>query len=101
MFAGLRFNSFIRRDDQNNGVDSTGPGEHVFDKPLVPGYVDNSDVLLVREEQMSKSEFDRNAALLFFSKTIRIDARECANERRLAVIDVTGSADDDSTRAVH
>jgi GxxExxY protein len=42
-----------------------------------------------------KAEVDGNAAPLFFLQTIRIDAGEGADQRRLAVVDVSGGAYDE------
>ena len=45
--------------------------------------------LAVRE-----AEIDRDAALLFFGQAIGVDAGQRFDERRLAVIDMTGRGDD-------
>jgi hypothetical protein len=54
------------------------------------GNVDKAEIAQVRE-----SEVDRNAAAFFFFQTIRVDARECADQRCLAVVDVSGGAYDE------
>jgi hypothetical protein len=40
------------------------------------------------------TEFDGNAAPLFFRQAVGVDARQRAHQRRLAVVDVACSADD-------
>ena len=44
---------------------------------------------------MREAEVDGDAAALFFFQTVGVDAGEGADQRGLAVIDVSGGADDD------
>jgi hypothetical protein len=44
---------------------------------------------------VSEAEIDRDAAGLFFLEPIRIGAGQRLDQRALAMIDVTGGADDD------
>ena len=45
--------------------------------------------------EMSEAQVDGDAAFLFLSPTIAVDARQRFDELRLAVVDVAGGADDD------
>jgi hypothetical protein len=56
----------------------------------MPGDVDKPEITQVR-----KAEVDGNAAALFFFQTIRVDTSEGADQRRLAVVDVSGGAYDE------
>ncbi len=67
--------------------------QHVFDKALVTGNVDEPNAQIIQLE-IGKAEIDSDAATFFFRKTIGIDTGQSAHESALAMIDVTGSADD-------
>ena len=69
-------------------------GKHVLNEALVARHIDKSDAD-VPEIEIRKTDIDRNAAALLFRQSIRVDPRQCAHQRRLAVIDVTGGTDDD------
>jgi GxxExxY protein len=45
--------------------------------------------------KMSEPQIDRNATPFFFFKTVRVDARECPDQRGLAMIDVSRGAYDE------
>ena len=47
------------------------------------------------EFQVRKSEINGDAAAFFFFEAIGVGAGQGADERALAVVDVTGGADDD------
>ena len=63
------------------------------------GDVDNSDVAALRirtvEGEVGEAEVYRDAACFFFRQTIRIGSGERVDECAFAVIDVTGSRDDE------
>ncbi len=90
VLACLRLDGFVGGDDQEDGVDAGGSGEHVLDETLVAGDVDETDVA-----EMSEAEVDGDAAAFFFLKTVGVDAGEGSDERCLAVIDVSCCADDE------
>src|SRR5215213_8922852 len=92
MLARLRHHAFISRDDQREQVDTVRSSQHVFDETFVTGNVDEADAQIVQLE-IGKAEIDSDAATFFFRKTIGIDAGQSAYESALAVIDVTGGAD--------
>jgi hypothetical protein len=54
------------------------------------GDVDKTNFTQVREPQI-----DRDAAAFFFFETICIDPGECADQRRFAVVDMSGRAYDE------
>ncbi len=62
-------------------------------------YIDNADVepLLVRpiKNQLGKAELNCDLSRFFFRQAIGISSRERLDKRALAVIDVTGSRNDE------
>jgi len=60
----------------------------------VTGDIDETDSDLAQIE-IGKSNIDRDAAALLFRQTISVDAGEGAHQRGLAVIDVSGRANND------
>ena len=99
MFASLRLDAFIGGDDQQHQVNSAHACQHVAHKALVAGHIDeayaNPAAIGGGEFEVSKPDIDRNATPLFFFETVGINAGQRFDERSLAVIDMSGRADDD------
>ena len=57
--------------------------------------------LAVGQVQRSESQFDGDAALLFFLEAIRVDAADRLDEAGFTVIDVSGGAEDAETEIAH
>ena len=70
------------------------PAIIVRDKLLVARHV-NQVHLAARQRQMREAEDDGHAPLLLFFEPVCLDARQRADERRLAVVHVPGDADRD------
>ena len=92
MLARLRHDGFIRRDDQEDAVDSSHAREHRPHEPFMPGNVDERDAR-VADGGMRKPELDGDAACFLFLETIGIDAGQRPDQRAFPVIDVAGCAD--------
>jgi len=95
VLARLRHDAVVGRDDQDHDVDPRRARDHVLHEPLVTGHVDDPDRAPVRQLEAREAEVDRHPALDFLLEAVGIDACERLHERRLAVIDVSGGADDD------
>src|ERR1700674_1514819 len=94
MLLGLRHHAVVGGDGEEYEVDAVRAGEHVADEALVPGDVDDAGAGIVGKGEVGEAEIDRNAALLFFFEAVGVLAGERFDERGLAVIDMTGGADD-------
>src|SRR5262245_58822956 len=70
------------------------PGKHVLYEPLVTRNVYKAEPEIV-DHEIGEADVNRNPALLFFFEPVCIDAGERFNKSRLAVVDVSCSADDD------
>ena len=81
-------------DHEDAGVHRTDSGEHVLHEPFVTGHVDEPDLDARRQGREREAEIDREPAHLLFGEAVGVGAREREHERRLAVVDVTGSSDD-------
>ena len=68
--------------------------QHVLDESLVSGHINKAGAD-VAKIQIGKANIYSDAAPLLFRQTIRVDARQRAHQRRLAMIDMAGGADDD------
>jgi len=88
MLASLRAHAFRQGDDQQGGVDTAGASQHRVHKALMTGDVDEAELVGV-----GVAEVDGDAAALFLSQPIGIDAGEGFHQRGLAVIDVACRAD--------
>ncbi len=94
MLSRLWLDGFVGRNHQQHQIEAESPGQHIAHKAFVARDVDKANAqVLDLEEREANIEGD-TAPLLFF-QTIRMRARERLHERRLAVIDMAGGADND------
>ena len=92
MLHRLRHHAFVGRDAQHDPVEPRGAADHRADEILVARHVDEiHDPCFGLEER--EAEHDREPPLALFLETIRFDAGERADERRLPVIDVADHAE--------
>ena len=101
MLDGLGHDPLVRRHDEQHEVDAADARQHVADKFLVTGHVDDADIGAVRRLHVRETQFDRDAALLFFFQSVRVDAGQSLDQTGLAVIDVSGRADDNVSHKSH
>jgi len=94
VFARLGHDPLVSSDHQQGDVDAAYASQHVVDESLVARDVDDRDLDAVRQSQPGKAQVDCHATLFFFLQTIRIDAGQGVDQRRLAMVDVAGRADD-------
>ena len=94
MFARLRHHRIIGGDHEQRGIDARRPGNHRVNEPLMPGHVDQCKPAAVVVE-MREAQLDRDAAAFLLGQSINRAAGQRMHERRLAVIDVPGQANDD------
>ena len=94
VLLGLRHHAVVGGDDQQHEVDAVRAGEHVADEALVPGHVDDAGRLAVADVEVREAEVDRDAALALLLEPVGVDPGQRFDQRRLAVIDVAGGAED-------
>ena len=94
MFAGLGHDAFVGGDDEEGEVDPTDAGKHVLDEAFVAGHVDKADGASGGQLAPGETEIDGQAARFLFGPAIGVDAGERLHEGALAVVDVSGGADD-------
>ena len=94
MLARLRHHAFVGGDDEQRRVDAAHARQHVLDEVDVAGHVHDADRFAARQREPRKAEIDRHLALAFFFEPIGMSAGEGLHQRRFAVIDVAGGADD-------
>src|SRR5690348_7150387 len=99
MLAGLRLDGFVSGDHHQYQIDAAHAGQHVADKTLVTGDVDETkpDFFTAGrgELQVSEAEIDGDAAALLFLEAVGVNAGKGLDQRGLAVVDVSGGAEDD------
>ena len=86
----------VGRDDQQRGVDLARPDEHVADQPVVPRHVDEVDHAARRGS--ARCAYPTSIVMPappLLGEAIGVDPGERAEQRRLAVVDVAGRADDE------
>jgi len=83
----LRLNGFVGGDNHQHQIDSAHAGQHIANKTLVAGNVDEAEADFLaagsREFQMREAEIDGNTASLLFFQTICINAGEGFDQRGL------------------
>src|SRR5262245_28661249 len=93
MLLALRHHAIVSRDRKEHQIDAVGARQHVPDKSLVTGNVDDPGASAIGQGEIRESEIDRDAALLFLLQAVGILARERLDQSGLAMIDMTGGAD--------
>jgi hypothetical protein len=97
MLHCLRLDTFVGRDNKHDCGNAASSREHVADEEAVTGNINKADAergsVRRGKFERSKTQVNRNAAAFLFGKAIRINAREGANQRRLAVVNVTSGPD--------
>ena len=88
MFNRLLFDRVIASDNQQHHVHSSGTGQHLADELFVAGNVNDADSIVFDFEERV-TEFDRDAAFLFFRKSIGVSAGQSSDQGCFAVVDVT------------
>jgi hypothetical protein len=73
MLPGLGHDRFIGRNHEQNKIDPSDPGQHVFDEFFMSRHV-NEPNLNVTKVEMSESQVNRNASKLFFFQAVGIDS---------------------------
>ena len=101
VFGGLGGPAVVGRDHHQRGGHRPHPGEHVADEPLVAGDVDDGEPPTGRQRGPGEAEVDGQPAAAFFRPAIGFHARQGADQRRLAVVDVAGGGDHVHGAGVH
>ncbi len=94
VLARLRHHRLVSGDMEHDEVHATDAGQHVADEAFVTRDVDEGEDGFLFGG-VGKAEVDRDAALFLLAQPIGIGAGQRQDQRALAVIDVTCSADDD------
>lgn len=76
-----------------------GTGQHILDEFLVARHVDNAGLRMIVKLDMGKAQLDGNAPLFLLDKAVSVDTGQGLDEHGLAVIHMTGGADDDVLHA--
>src|SRR2546430_17476415 len=74
-------------------IHAVDTGEHVLEKALVSGHVDDSDPASAGQLQIGEAEVDGHATALLLLEPVGIDVGQGFDQRRFAMVDMTGSAD--------
>ena len=91
MLAGLGHHRIVGGDDQHRQVEPGRAGEHVADEPLVAGDVHDREAVIA-DLQRREAQVDRDTPPLLRREPVGVHARQGADQRGLAVVDVAGSA---------
>jgi len=94
VLPGLRHHAVIGRHHQQCQVDAGGPGHHVAHEVLVAGNVHHADDRAVGQGERGEAQVDGDAALFFLGESVGVATGESFDQHRLAVVDVSGGADD-------
>ena len=79
---------------QHGKVNASRAGQHVFDKFFVARHVYDACLGAIVKIQVGKTQLDGNAPLLFLHQPVGVDAGEGFDQQGLAVVHMTGGADD-------
>ncbi len=96
VLAGLRHHALVGRHHQERPIDAGRAGNHGVDQPLMPGDVHEVQLEVILA-QLGEAEVDGDPPFPFLREPVTVGAGECLDQGGLAVIDVTGGAEDDVT----
>jgi hypothetical protein len=65
----------------------------------VAGHIDDADAVAAGEVEIGEAQLDGDAALLLLLEPVGVDAGQGPDQAGLAVVDVSGGAEDDFTHA--
>ena len=87
----------VGRHNQQHGVHPGGARDHVAYEAFVPRNVHERQHALGRQLQIGETEIDRDASFLLLLEPVGMDPGQRLNERALAVVDVSGGAENEVT----
>ena len=93
VFSCLWHDSFIRCNYQKYQVHSDNSGNHIVDKFLMSGYIDDPRAVSARQIKIGKPQIDRNSSALFFFPAVCISSGQCFDQCRLTMINMSGRSD--------
>ena|SRR5947209_20459921 len=100
MLLGLRLDTFIGGNHKQDQVYTADSGQHVANKTFVAGDVNESQAQQFAvwgcELKVGEANIYSDAAALLLLQAVGINAGERLNQRSFAVINVSGSANDDA-----
>jgi hypothetical protein len=82
----LGHDAIVGGDDEQEGVDPSGPRDHVLDEALVTGHVDQAGPPSARKVELRVPRHDGDAPAMFLFQTVGIRARHVTDERGLAMV---------------
>jgi len=94
VFAGLRHHTVVGRDHQQREIDACRAGQHGVDETLVAGHVDEAEHPAIIQRLVGIAQLDGDAARLFLLEPVGVDTGDRTHQRRLAMVDMSGGADD-------
>ncbi len=100
MFPGLGHDALIGRHHQEDQVHSRGTRQHVPDEPFVAGNIDNAEENVFPGLVLGEPEVHGDPAFLLLLQPVGIHPREGLHQSCLAMVDVPGRAQDESTHRI-
>ena len=94
MLARLRHHGIVGRNDEQRGIDSRCAGHHGVNESFMARNIDQREARAVVVE-MRESQLDRDAAAFLLGQSIDGAAGQRVDERRFAVVDMSGQANDE------
>src|SRR5262249_28147118 len=91
---GLRHHAFIGGHHEQYGVQAVDARQHVADEAGMARDVDDADQAPAGQGQVGEAEVDGHAPPLLLIQAVGIDPGQSLDQRRLAMVDVAGGADD-------
>ena len=94
MLARLRHHAVVGRDHQQHQVHAARARHHVVHEALVTGHVNDAHAPHALHVEVREAEINGHAAALFLRQPVGVHAGQAVDERGLAVVNVSGGADD-------
>ena len=89
VFPGLGHDALVGGNHQCHQINPGGSGNHVLDKALMAGNIDNPQKSPGGQVEVRKTQLNGDASELFLLQAIGVNAGQSSNEGCLAMIDVS------------
>jgi hypothetical protein len=86
--------AIVGRNDQQGEFNGIDAGQHVAHEALMPWHIDETCGDRAAKIGIGEADVDGQTATLLLIQPIGIDARQCAHQAGLAMVDMSCSGDD-------
>src|SRR5690606_9003818 len=93
VLPGLRHDTFVGGDDQQDQIYAGSASDHILDETLVTRHINQGRPSPARQLKLGETKVDGQSTTLLLRQPVGILTGQSQDQRRFAMIDVAGSSD--------